>query len=634
MDIDCSNFRSQLPSILQAISRSRFVSFDLELSGIPTRQHSRARNGLKDDGGKQTLQQRYTETKTAAERFQILQLGLTCVEEDHEQGLYVMRPYNFFLDPVPDRKLKIERDITYQSGAVQFLLDHNFRMDVPFVRGVSFLSFREESAARTIAEADWARETVADISISPEDIENLQLMRRARQEIGMWRQQTTAEPSFLNIAPAGHGEPGYNGRGLNRYQKRLVHQLVRAEYPDLVSISKFDFIQIIPYDREREEAQLKRKKQGLENTLTSQIGLRWVIQALCSNIEAVLSDDRIIPPLSGAASQATLNSGPSPAIDIGSSEGLRYLVSQVSKPTLVGHNLFLDLIYLYACFFGPLPDDVEEFQAIMGTLFPLIIDTKYLADSANQNSPQYRSSLEELDDELSKIPSPVIEFPPEYNKYLYTSAMHEAGFDSYLTAKNLIRLSAKLDGHYKSVSLNRAKIKEPDQRNPPSHSIQTFATSTEEDSVARVELQIPLAEHQIADLGQPADFDEQTMGQSTPTGGGIPPIPDSESSAQVSNSHPLQQTDGEAPSLEIYNTFDSLPLEELSAAPDEPGPPSPEIEARLMMPSADSIFWEIYSNRLRVNGTVEEFCMVGQRLSRSGSSDSLSKMQPPGCWVP
>ena len=86
MDIDSFNFGAQLPFILTAISRSRFVSMDLELSGIPSKQATKAKDRLRDEGGKQTLQDRYAETKAAAERFQILQLGLTCVEEDIQRG--------------------------------------------------------------------------------------------------------------------------------------------------------------------------------------------------------------------------------------------------------------------------------------------------------------------------------------------------------------------------------------------------------------------------------------------------------------------------------------------------------------------------------------------------------------------
>ena len=86
MDIDCFNFKTHLPLILTTIAKSRFVAFDLELSGIPSRQTNRPRGQQNDDSGKQTLQQRYSETKAAAERFQILQIGLTCVEEDNDSG--------------------------------------------------------------------------------------------------------------------------------------------------------------------------------------------------------------------------------------------------------------------------------------------------------------------------------------------------------------------------------------------------------------------------------------------------------------------------------------------------------------------------------------------------------------------
>ena len=85
MDINSRTFQSHLSSILGAISRSHFISFDLELSGIPGKQFKYRPTGQSEDG-RQTLQQRYEETKAAAERYHVLQLGLTCVEEDRERG--------------------------------------------------------------------------------------------------------------------------------------------------------------------------------------------------------------------------------------------------------------------------------------------------------------------------------------------------------------------------------------------------------------------------------------------------------------------------------------------------------------------------------------------------------------------
>ena len=87
MDVDQYNFTALLPTIVSAIARSRFVAIDLELSGIPRYSALRNLGRSPQDEGKQSLQQRYSETKAAAERFQILQLGLTCIEEDLERGV-------------------------------------------------------------------------------------------------------------------------------------------------------------------------------------------------------------------------------------------------------------------------------------------------------------------------------------------------------------------------------------------------------------------------------------------------------------------------------------------------------------------------------------------------------------------
>ena len=180
---------------------------------------------------------------------------------------------------------------------------------------------------------------------------------------------------------------------------------MRAEYPELVSVSKSDFVQIIPYDIEREEAQVNRKRQGLEHNLMSQIGLRWIIQAMCSNVEAGLRTNHTVPSTAYVKFQAETETTSVPANRADASQDES---AEEKKPILVGHNLFLDLIYIYKCFFGPLPDQLEVFRSIMSALFPLIIDTKYLADIINQNSPRYKSSLEQIDEEFSRIPSPVI----------------------------------------------------------------------------------------------------------------------------------------------------------------------------------------------------------------------------------
>lgn len=85
MEVNQSSYKKYLLPILQHIANASFVSFDLEMSGI----HKISRFGPKasgHDNGKPSLQQLYEEIRIAAETFQVLQIGITCVEEDREKG--------------------------------------------------------------------------------------------------------------------------------------------------------------------------------------------------------------------------------------------------------------------------------------------------------------------------------------------------------------------------------------------------------------------------------------------------------------------------------------------------------------------------------------------------------------------
>jgi poly(A)-specific ribonuclease len=82
MEVDHGRFWPQLLSILKNISNAPFVSFDLEMSGIPIR----GSNNRPQRNGKPTLQETYEETKEAAQKYQIVQMGITCIEQDHELG--------------------------------------------------------------------------------------------------------------------------------------------------------------------------------------------------------------------------------------------------------------------------------------------------------------------------------------------------------------------------------------------------------------------------------------------------------------------------------------------------------------------------------------------------------------------
>ena len=51
------------------------------------------------------------------------------------------------------------------------------------------------------------------------------------------------------------------------------------------------------------------------------------------------------------------------------------------KKPLVGHNMFLDLLFFYEQFIDNLPDHLEDFLQQMNRLFPSVYDTKCIATS-------------------------------------------------------------------------------------------------------------------------------------------------------------------------------------------------------------------------------------------------------------
>lgn len=161
---------------LKRISTSYAVAFDLELSGIPERKR-RARV--------QTLQERYAEVKEAAEKYHILQLGITLIEEDQDAEKYVLRTYNYNLTPIADEVFGLDRDFTYSSGAVQFLLRNNYRMESPFFLGIPYLRPDEDARAKNNYMKRFDRAAIPNLDVS-HDANAMDMVQRLRDEVKAW----------------------------------------------------------------------------------------------------------------------------------------------------------------------------------------------------------------------------------------------------------------------------------------------------------------------------------------------------------------------------------------------------------------------------------------------------------------
>lgn len=82
MDVNVTSFEALLPRLLNDTAECQFVSLDMEFSGIASKNGDK--KGRMDE---RTMQARYREVKEAAEKYQVLQIGMTFVKEDRKTGL-------------------------------------------------------------------------------------------------------------------------------------------------------------------------------------------------------------------------------------------------------------------------------------------------------------------------------------------------------------------------------------------------------------------------------------------------------------------------------------------------------------------------------------------------------------------
>ncbi len=79
MDVTTTNYKSELLGIIEVITRADFLAIDCEMSGVPPHL----------GGEKPPLQEHYQQMKLAADKFQLLQFGITCIERVEDKGRFI-----------------------------------------------------------------------------------------------------------------------------------------------------------------------------------------------------------------------------------------------------------------------------------------------------------------------------------------------------------------------------------------------------------------------------------------------------------------------------------------------------------------------------------------------------------------
>jgi len=188
---------------------------------------------------------------------------------------------------------------------------------------------------------------------------------------------------------------------LNRFEKRLAHQVVRSDYPGLQTYSTQDYIKVQPGNRKEQTEEREQLIRRLNRSMSSNIGFRWLTEALAGEDVSGIDFHTVPLDIKGEKNEYT------------SVEQFEDRVAEIRKAlesaprVLVGHNCFMDLVFIYRYFYGSLPESVEEFQEALHAIFPMIVDTKYLSTSG-PDAHHFRSSrLSQIEETLSSDDTPV-----------------------------------------------------------------------------------------------------------------------------------------------------------------------------------------------------------------------------------
>ncbi|KAK7871876.1 hypothetical protein R5R35_006456 [Gryllus longicercus] len=337
--------------------------------------------------------ERYVNLKNNVQEFMIMQVGMTAFAYDREGQKYTA--YSFSIPIFPRTCSSVDRKFLCQASSFEFLCHYNFDFNKVVYEGVPFLSYELESQLREELKQGILFRHL-ERTVSMDDERNLQ---KECSRVAEWA-HSAVEGDILKLSSE---STRYQSGKLAEY---LLLKELRRRFPSVWSYIEDGCVQV--------------KKVSTVNR-----------KCLQDNEEESILQENLVKHFLGFSR-------------------IFKLLTELQTP-IVGHNLLLDLMLMYNQFYKPLPESYTTFKKDINTLFPTILDTKYISFEAKRiigRDKLVSNALNNLYEFFKQgpgatltTPAPGVEFAAEYIPSNLHENFHEAGWDSYCTGFCFIKLA-------------------------------------------------------------------------------------------------------------------------------------------------------------------------------------------------
>lgn len=329
----------------------------------------------------------------------MLEFGLCTFTWREPQQKFVAQPYNFYLFPQDDLKVKLESEsFLCETSSLECMAKHGFNFNTCIQHGISYMSKDQESMAgvRMDFQADdyagvhmlgkFRHRRTSDAVMSSAD---KMFSHHIRTKLMQWRSATESSHQYHQT----NDENGVIPLDGCVVKKSVRGEFVGSRHKDKKSSRLIDS-RVIWY-KSCEPPRLLRASMKWESLAHHELlMLLEVIHLDFNDLVAVVQPESLsstsknVHVFYAASYQEKvllleeLEQGESKEKErqLSESIGFRHIIDAMvdSKKPVVGHHCILDFAHILKSFIKPLPLTTAKFTAGLLESFPCIIDTKYL----------------------------------------------------------------------------------------------------------------------------------------------------------------------------------------------------------------------------------------------------------------